>query len=207
MPDTNKKELRYLNIEETRAVEDNGKRTIGGYAAVFWKYSEDLGGFKERIAKGAFKDSVASDDIRSLWNHNFDILLGRTRSNTLRLFEDDFGLGFDLDLPDTSAGRDTFELVKRGDVSGVSFGFTVNKETWEFKGEDEPSLRTLLDIKLYEISPTPFPAYTQTQVGIRSFNEILQENLPKPFARRAEIEARFAKSKYSHLKNKQLFKL
>ena len=172
-----KKEIRSLKLEEVRAEAFDQSLKIGGYAAVFNKFSEDLGGFKEKISRGAFANTIAVGDIRALWNHDMGTILGRTKSGTLKLSEDDYGLRFDLDLPNTSVGNHVYEVIKRGDVTGVSFGFFVNKETWDFN--QEPAIRTIHDIELIEVSPVIWPAYTQTSVNVRSATEILELNKPK----------------------------
>jgi HK97 family phage prohead protease len=105
-----------------------------GYAAVFNAPSHDLGGFREVIKPGAFKRTLAdSAHVVALNNHNADQVLGRVGSGTLRLEEDDTGLRFELDLPDTSYARDLSALVQRGDVAGCSFAFSVRPggELWE----------------------------------------------------------------------------
>lgn len=146
-----------------------GKATkISGYAALFNQLSEDLGGFVEKIAPGAFLSSLGAD-VRALWNHNADFPLGRTRSKTLAIWEDAQGLAFELDLPNTQAGRDLLELIKRGDVAGCSFGFRATRDAWEKTPEGKP-LRVLLDINLIDISPVTFPAYPQTSVAARSWS-------------------------------------
>lgn len=166
---------------EVRAlVTEEGKRQIAGYAAVFNKESVDLGGFVERIAPGAFRESIAGGDIRALWSHNSDLVLGRTANRTLRLSEDDYGLKFELDLPDTTLGRDAFTSIERGDVSGMSFGFSIQKredQVWERGEPGKPHLRTLLRVDLFEVSPTAFPAYQQTHVSTRDLEEFLSEDL------------------------------
>ena len=169
-----KKEVRTLEIEgfEVRSTEE-GKTTIAGYAARFEKLSSELYGFKEKIRSGAFASSL-KNNIKALWNHNSDIVLGSTKSGSLRLEEDDKGLRFELDLPDTSSGRDAAESIKRGDVDGVSFGFRTKVDEWD---ESNPKnvIRTLVDVELIEVSPTPFPAYPQTSVGVRSTEEVYNE--------------------------------
>lgn len=169
-----KKELRVLETESVEVREAEGKRTISGYAAVFDQVAEIFSGFYEKIARGAFSEEVGKD-VRALWSHNPDLVLGRTKSGSLRLSEDSKGLRFELDLPDTTLGRDTFETIKRGDVTGVSFGFSVLKQSWEEDEEKNIRTRTLEKVKLYEISPTAFPAYEGTDVSVRSVQEILSD--------------------------------
>ena len=108
-------------------------KALSGYAAVF-NSEADLGDFVEVIRHGAFaKTLVSGTNIRALWQHNGDALLGTTKGGSLQLCEDAHGLRFDLALPDTSHGRDLAVLVDRGDVSGCSFGFRVAEggDRWE----------------------------------------------------------------------------
>lgn len=139
-------------------------RTLFGYAARFGQPAL-IEGFTEIILPGAFKRSLAGPaaaSIRAVYEHDDAALLGRVGAGTLRLTEDDVGLAFELDLPDTSLGRDLSELVKRGDVAGCSFGFVPVKEDWQ--GE----LRSLQDVDLHEITITATPAYASTTVSVRS---------------------------------------
>ena len=145
----------------------NGK--LVGYAAVFNAPSHDLGGFREIVAPGAFKRTLAdSASVTALYNHNADQVLGRVGSGTLRLEEDDTGLRFELDLPDTSYARDLSALVQRGDVAGCSFAFNTRPggEQWEeINGE---TIRTLTALDLGEITITAQPAYPDTSVAKRN---------------------------------------
>lgn len=155
------RELRYLKSAELRA---NNARRISGYAAVFNQWSEDLGGFIEKVAPGAFSRAIQGADVRALFNHDSNIVLGRTRSGTLKLRQDSVGLHFDVALPETSAARSLHTLIKRGDVSECSFGFSVRKDSWNPAGTE----RTLTDVDLYDVGPVTFSAYTQTSVEARS---------------------------------------
>jgi HK97 family phage prohead protease len=145
---------------------EEGKTTrIAGYAAVFESESVDLGGFTERIAKGAFAGSLKGD-IRALWNHDTNQVLGRTSAGTLRLAEDGKGLAMELDPPDTQSGRDAVTLVERRDVTGMSFAFRTISDNWaKVAGK---WLRTLLEVEISEVSICAFPAYPATEVGIRA---------------------------------------
>lgn len=161
-------ETRACITGELRLSKGEGQATrIGGYAALFDSDSVDLGGFVERIARGAFSSSLSSRDIRALWDHQTGALLGRQSSGTLRLTEDARGLAFELDLPDTQPGRDVAVLAERKDLTGVSFRFENPKDTWAKIGPGK-WLRTLLDVPLIEISPVAFPAYPATEMGLRS---------------------------------------
>ena len=171
------KNLNYTSfkIEEIRATiaEKEGEKTynLSGYAALFEKLSVKLGWFREKIAKGAFEETLKSDiDVKALWNHNRDIVLGATKSGTLKLSEDKKGLKFSLELPDTQAGRDAYISVNRGDVDGMSFGFNTLDHSWN-EVDSENIIRTLNQVELHEISITPFPAYKDTSVQSRSIKD------------------------------------
>jgi HK97 family phage prohead protease len=142
----------------------NGRR-LEGYAATFGSEAR-MGSFVETIAPGAFRSALAGD-VLALLDHDTGKVLGRTRSGTLRLTEDSRGLAFSLDLPDTQAGRDALALAERGDLGGMSFGFTVPKGGESWAGER----RTLLAIGLKEISVvSAWPAYPDTSLALRARN-------------------------------------
>jgi len=160
-------ERRHFEVTEFRVVEDENKKPkIVGHAAVFYKLSEDLGGFREQVAPGAFAKSLRHDDIRALFNHDANFILGRNKAKTLRLKEDETGLYYEIDPPDTSYARDLIESISRGDISENSFGFIVEADEWAHtKGKD--SLRTLTQVQLFDISPVTYPAYKDTDVSIK----------------------------------------
>ena len=165
-----KREFRTYRNVETRA--KDGAKGIEGHAAVFNLLSEDLGGFQERILPGAFDRCLgASPDVRCLFNHNPDYLLGRTKSGTLSLDVTEHGLHYDCDTPDTQIGRDVVTSVGRRDIDGSSFGFTVHGQNW-LESEDasgEPVIiRELTDVELFDVSPVTFPAYPSTDVSARA---------------------------------------
>lgn len=155
-----KLETRTNPVEfEVRETESGGM-TFEGYAALFDQPSEPLP-FTERIAPGAFLRSLKTrNEIKLLWNHDTGEILGSKRAGTLRLVEDDRGLRVSADLPNTSTGRDAAELLRRGDVDAMSFGFSVPKggDEWNENGTE----RTLREVKLHEVSIVAFPAYTAT---------------------------------------------
>ncbi len=170
-------ERRFIALEDLEIRADDNGTAIKGYAAVFNRKSKEMWGFREQIAPGAFANSLKSNrNIKALWNHNPDYPLGSTKNSTLTLEEDAKGLRFDLVLPDTSWGKDAMESIRRGDTDGVSFGFRTKVDQWD---ESDPKniVRTLVDVDLIEISPTPFPAYPQTSVGVRSFKEIFESHM------------------------------
>jgi HK97 family phage prohead protease len=147
---------------------------IVGHTAVFNQWSEDLGGFRERIRPGAFKKSIKRDDIRALWNHNTDYVLGRSKvSKTLTLAEDESGLAVEIVPPDTQFARDFMVSIERGDVSQMSFGFYTIKDEWTYPTDEEYNKgaladRDLIEVEMFDSSPCVFPAYPQTDVSIRS---------------------------------------
>lgn len=146
----------------------SGPGTMVGYAAVYGKFSCDLGAFREQIARGAFDRSLARSDVRALFNHDPNLLLGRTSAGTLRLIPDEIGLRMELDLPDTQLGRDTAALARRGDLQGQSFSFTTAVDQWDFSGT--PALRTLIEVdELFDCGPVTFPAYEETSVAMRQY--------------------------------------
>lgn len=160
-------EKRFYTIE-MRAAEDGSNKLVG-YAAVFNQRSQLLyGQFYEEIKRGAFTASMGRD-IRALWNHNADFPLGRTRNGTLSLAEDDYGLRVEITPPDTTWGRDAATSIQRGDVDQMSVGFDVPKggDAWK-ELPDGKFLRTLTTINLSEVSPVVFPAYTGTEIALRS---------------------------------------
>lgn len=154
-------ELRTLNGAEMRAAPDG--KTISGYAAVWNEWSNDLGGFREKIERGAFASSLQGGDVICTFNHDVRAVLGRTRSGTLQLREDSTGLQFVCKIPDSSTGRDVYASIARGDVYGCSFIFNARKDSWAARGSE----RTLLDVELIEVGPVLFPAYPQTSVSAR----------------------------------------
>lgn len=149
---------------------DGERRTAIGHAAVFGRFSQNLGGFVEQVAPGAFAKTIDEQDVRALFNHHEDHVLGRLGAGTLRMTEDDEGLAYEIDLPDTTVGRDVATLLARGDVSGSSFGFRVIEDEW---GETEQGfpLRTLKQVSLRDVGPVTFPAYTDSKAALRSLAE------------------------------------
>lgn len=150
---------------ETRA--DDSKRVLTGYA-VIWNSNTTIGDyFVERIAPGAFSGAIGGD-ILALLHHDSGRVLGRTKSNTLRLKEDARGLHVEIDVPNTTDGNDLWELVERGDITGMSFGMRVTKQEWDDTGAIPH--RTILEAELFEVTATPTPAYEDTQLAKRSLD-------------------------------------
>lgn len=161
-----------LPLKEIRINESDGGTCIEGHAAVFDSWSETLGGifpFKEKVRKGAFAESIGRDDIRALFNHDPNYVLGRNRAGTLELVEDDVGLRVRITPPDTSWARDITTSIRRGDISQMSIGFVVEDDEWSSK--DGIDTRELKKVRLFDVSPVTFPAYTATDVGVRAMQE------------------------------------
>ena len=174
--DKNKIEKRSLPIKEFRISDaDNGGVVLEGHAAVFDSWSETLGGsfpFKEKVRRGAFIESIKTDDIRALLNHDANYVLGRNSSGTLALTEDDTGLSVVINMPQTQWAKDLTVSVKRGDITQMSFGFTVIQDEWhEENGSD---VRELIRVRLYDVSLVTFPAYTQTDAAIRGMESFYE---------------------------------
>lgn len=163
---------------EMRAAADDALRKVAGYAVVY-NSATDIGDmFREVFAPGAFTDAITGDVV-ALFGHDRNRVLGRTIAGTLRLSEDANGIAFEVDLPDTSDGRDLGVSVERGDIRGTSFGFQSIKETWD--ESTEPPTRTIQKAAMFEISPTAFPAYDDTSIAMRSFDEARKEQRRKNF--------------------------
>ena len=177
-------ERRTITLKELRVVDsisdESTEPAIDGYASVFDSWSEELGGnqpFRERVIKGAFEETIQNDDIRALFNHDPNYVLGRNKAGTLTLEEDDKGLHVRITPPDTQWAKDLLVSIKRGDITQMSFGFTVILDRWNY--EDNTDVRELLKVKLYDVSPVTFPAYTQTECGIRSAYDNHQKEVVK----------------------------
>ncbi len=159
-------ERRFLSGHcEVRASKDGGKHIVG-YAAVFNRLSQNLGGFVERVAPGAFAKTIQEADIRGLFNHDVSLVLGRNTIATLDLEEDKLGLRYEITPPDTQSARDLVALIERGDISGSSFSFRTIDDEWGVTEQDFP-VRTLKEVKLFDVGPVTFPAYLDTEAGLR----------------------------------------
>jgi HK97 family phage prohead protease len=172
-------ERRAFKIDELRVAPQGEARTIVGHAAVFNLDSEEMYGMIERVAPGAFAESIDADDIRALWNHDSNFVLGRNLAKTLRLKEDKVGLAVEIDVPDTQWARDLCVSIDRGDVSQMSFGFRTLTDSWRVETVDgeERVYRTLEKVKLFDVSPVTYPAYPDTDVGLRELDAADLETL------------------------------
>lgn len=166
---------RRVTLDDITVREVDGKQPmIVGYAAVFNRLSVDLGGFREILQPGAFRSAIRGD-VRALWQHDSNFVLGRSSTGTLRLQEDEIGLRVEIDPPPTQWARDAVVSIQRGDVSQMSFGFNVPDGGDEWRDDAGMLVRTVITVNpLYDVSPVTFPAYPQTSVDIRSIEEALR---------------------------------
>jgi uncharacterized protein len=163
-PESKEPEIRVHSTEIEVRAEGDGM-TFSGYASVFNSPSEDLGGFIEYVAPGAFKRSLQSrNEVKLLWNHDAGEPLASLRGGTLQLVEDERGLKVTATLPQTTRGRDVAELLRTNVISEMSFGFNVIKDTWSRDGQT----RTLESVRLFEVSVVSFGAYKATTASVRS---------------------------------------
>jgi len=153
---------------EARMGEDDGARRLSGYAALYNTEARIGRMFREVLETGAFRAAVdRGDDVRALFNHDANFVLGRSLSGTLTLTDDERGLRYDVALPDTQTARDLWTSVQRGDISQSSFAFTVDAEEWRDMSSEMP-LRVVKSVRLYDVSPVTYPAYAETSVAARS---------------------------------------
>ena len=145
-----------------------GKPEITGYAAVFNSMSVDMWGFREQVAPGAFKKTLQEQDVCALWNHDTGAVMGRMSQN-MTLVEDERGLAIDLTDPVMSAEQR--EMMQRGLVDKMSFGFETIRDLWEEDRAAETVTRTLLEVRLFEVSVVTFPAYTDTSASMRAVDK------------------------------------
>lgn len=165
---------------ELRADGKDGATELVGYAAVFnqetviasW-WSE----WREEVSPGAYSKTLQEGDIRALWNHDQNVVLGRNKAGTLDLSEDDHGLHSVIRPPDNEWGRPVLDAVQRGDVTGMSITFRVVKQEMWYppKGADELPKRTIKEAQLFDVSPVTFPAFEQTEISARSLPEAVIE--------------------------------
>lgn len=185
-------ERRYTRgeVEFRAAPAAGGPGVLGGYAAKYETLSQNLGGFVETIARGAFDKSLADGvDVMCRYNHDDNGLLGRTSSGTTRLSSDEVGLMYETDIPDTSVGRDVAVLAERRDITQSSFAFITVEDEWGFTEQGFP-LRTLRQVKLVDVAPVNTPAYLDTSTAMRSLADA--RGIPADQVRAAAAENRLA---------------
>lgn len=182
------RELRSLLRQVECRAADDGKVTVAGYAAVFGEVADIGGYFEEMIVRGAFTETLKTADVRAYFGHDRGRVLGRTAAKTLRLKEDSKGLAVEIDLPDTTDGRDAATLIERGDVTGMSFGFAVLRQEWD--ETVDPPRRSILAVELSEVSIVSEPAYEGTTIALRSLEEARKQPAHPAHQRISERRAR-----------------
>ncbi len=161
-------ERRFTSVPvEIRAAKD--KQVIGGYAAKFNRMSQNLGGFKEQIAPGAFNRSASQGwpDVQARYNHEDSAILGTVGGNSLRLHVDSEGLVYEVDMLDDFLSQRIYKLVERGDVRQSSFAFIADEDDWAADDTGFP-MRTLNQVRLIDVAPVNAPAYLDTSAAVRS---------------------------------------
>lgn len=171
--------LETRTISQTlEARESDDGRVVAGLGVPYGETTEVGNSFREVFAPGAFRAALSSD-VMALFGHDRNRILGRTAAGTLRLREDAAGVHYEIDVPDTSDGRDLAVSVARGDIRGTSFGFRAVRETWD--DTVDPPLRTIHEAQLREISPTSDPAYGDTTIALRSLDAARKERRASNF--------------------------
>jgi uncharacterized protein len=156
-------ERRCISRSELR-IDGEAKPKIIGYASVFNQWADIGGWFREQVKPGAFAKTIQEGDIRALWNHDQNYVLGRNKAKTLRLWEDQHGLGVEIDPVQATWAADLITSMKRGDVNQMSIGFEMVRQEVSYS----PDERTLLEVKLYDVSVVTMPAFETTTATVRS---------------------------------------
>lgn len=175
MPSNGQMERRFLaNPSSGLKVRkrDDGRPVVEGYAAVFYRDGEDGTEYKmwddfvERIMPEAFDRAAKEDDVRGLFNHDPDNLIGRTTAGTMTLAVDTKGLRYEITMPETRIAADVVGMIERGDLTGSSFSFIPTDQTWREVGST--LIREVRGVQLFDVGPVTFPAYSATTTGVRS---------------------------------------
>lgn len=158
---------------QVREAGEGAAPELVGYASVFNSesvISDWFSDWREEVSPGAFKKTIREGDIRALFNHDPNIVLGRNKAGTLELREDEHGLHTVIRPPDNEWGRPVMDAVRRGDVSGMSITFQVIKQQMEYppKGTEGMPKRTIKEARLMDVSPVTFPAFEQTEIAARA---------------------------------------
>ena len=199
------KEIRTFNVQDLELRQDGENNIVVGYGSVFNTLSNELGGFREIIAEGAF-DGRLEDDVRFLINHE-GMPLARTTNGTLRLSTDERGLKYEANVANTSIGRDLVELMRNGTINQSSFAFVVEDDSWEMR--DGMNIRTINKVsRLYDVSAVTYPAYEEASVALRSLEEwkkteeekVMKENLEKENEQRSKEEMDLTKRSLAELR-------
>ena len=199
------KEIRTFNVQDLELRQEGDENVVVGYGSVFNTLSNELGGFREIIAEGAF-DGRLEDDVRFLINHE-GLPLARTTNGTLKLTTDERGLKYEAKVANTSLGRDLIELMRNGTINQSSFAFVVEDDSWEVR--DGVNVRTINKVsRLYDVSAVTYPAYEEASVALRSMEEwkktedekVFKENLEKEKEEREKEEMDLTKRSLAELR-------
>lgn len=193
-----KKEIRAFDFEVRAEENEEHGHFLSGLPIVFGQRT-NLGWYDEIIEQGAL-DLTDLKDVRFLVNHNVDMIpLARSRNNNenstmqMSVEPDGMKIRVDLDTENNAEAKALYSAVNRGDISGMSFMFTVDRDTWEDKESDHPTRRVNAIKKVFEVSAVTFPAYSQTSIHARGLSETLdsaKESLESARAADREIERR-----------------
>lgn len=191
-----KKEIRAFDFEVRAEENEERGHVLTGRPIVFGQRT-DMEWYDEIIEQGALDDTDLKD-VRFLVNHNTDMIpLARSRNNTdnstmqMTVDQDGMGIRVDLDVENNAEAKSLYSAVARGDISGMSFMFTVDKDAWDDVDSEHPTRRIRSLQKVYEVSAVTFPAYSQTSIQIRGLSEALdgaKESLESVKAEKLEIE-------------------
>lgn len=182
------KEIRSIEQSEFR-IEPNSRK-IEGYALLFNTESQDLGGFREKIAPEAINGVLERSDVLALYNHNENNVLARNTAGngTLSLKVDEKGLKYSFSAPKTALGDEVLDAIQRGDLRNSSFAFTITDSGQKWEKRNDGYLRTITQFdKLYDVSPVFFPAYLDTTVASRSLDELKFEEIPENIVEEREV--------------------
>lgn len=183
MPDleTRSLPLDQIAVEVRQDDGEEGPKAISWYPALFDTLSEDLGGFKERIGRRAFTQTLQEHDVRALVNHDPNQILSRTSRGTLGLHVDQRGLHAETQIPQTSYASDLLENIRNGNISGGSFAFVSTRDDWQLEDVEgvETLVRTVKEARLYDVALVTYPAYPATEgsASLRSLAEAKREEL------------------------------
>ena len=191
-----KKEIRAFDFEVRAEESEERGHILTGRPIVFGQRT-DMGWYDEIIEQGAL-DETDLKDVRFLVNHNTDMIpLARSRNNTdnstmqMTVDQDGMGIRVDLDVENNAEAKSLYSAVALGDISGMSFMFTVDKDAWDDVDSEHPTRRIRSLQKVFEVSAVTFPAYSQTSIQTRGLSEALdgaKESLESVKAEKLEIE-------------------
>ena len=176
-----KKPVSSRAADDTETVVDSDEMIIEGYGALF-DVDTDIGWFIESVAPGAFTNSIAKDDVRGLYNHDRNIVLGRTGNGTMKLWEDEKGLWYEITInPKSQMAKDVHATVERKDVNEASFSFNTLHDDWIYSEDGDDIRRRLIEVKLFDTGPVTFGQYVDATSSARSMEKVIDEiNKIKP---------------------------